>query len=340
MTHTPKSPLKRFLEWDKAQGQTGSVRNPLVNADGTPRIGKNKPNPLEQEAIKFSSPKDLAKSLYDRVQRFDKTIKLSKAQKDDLHQYVQFKMQDRANKPPEWVTEAFNGAQTKNAQRIQAQTITPTKQYKKNMRNAHQVASGMRENAQVKPSQDLPIDYTAQVHDRLLNIKRGPSDRLSRQYIDGLGHVKTLSAPDTVITKSPRDVQYISKGVVDDRLGRVSIKPIQQKGQSYINTAHVVGGGRRSNKVLSAGSADPASPIGGRAENNSTLKSNPIVPNKSTIVNDPTPQPKPVAQPKVEAPVGKTDPKNPTVQAIEEAGASISGQRNALKSAEIAPLSH
>lgn len=44
-----------------------------------------------------------------------------------------------------------------------------------------------------------------------------------------------------------------------DNMGRVSIKPLEQDGMSYINTAHLVGGRHRKNAVLSAGSADPAS---------------------------------------------------------------------------------
>lgn len=78
--------------------------------------------PLEKVAIRHTNARDLARSLYDSVQSFDKEVTklLTKEQQDELHQFVQFKMQERTAKPPQWVSDIFQSAQDKSTQRIEA----------------------------------------------------------------------------------------------------------------------------------------------------------------------------------------------------------------------------
>lgn len=136
-----KGQTEQIVAQARKRFQQGSIEAGMF--DPTGKLGK--PSPLEQEAIRFNSPREFAKSLYDRVQNFDKTMKLTNAQKDELHQFVQFKMQDRANKPPQWVSDAFDNAQNKNTARIQAQVDAPqvTKTVAK-FKNADEVANAFK----------------------------------------------------------------------------------------------------------------------------------------------------------------------------------------------------
>lgn len=138
-----------------------------------------------------------------------------------------------------------------------AKVPNPDNLFKKNAKNAYRVVDGQVEKAAVQPSGNIPpIQYSKAVHDYL---KGKHPDEANKLYLDNFGHIRTLSNPNKIVSKDPRDIQYLQNNAQGKNMGRVSVKPIPEKNETYINTAHVVGGARRANKVSSAGSADPAS---------------------------------------------------------------------------------
>jgi hypothetical protein len=188
-------------------------------ATGQPATKKSdlEPTPLEQEAIKYGSSKELAKSLYDRVQNFDKSLKLSKEQKDDLHQYVQFKMQDRANKPPIWVEEAFNNAQTKNTKRIEAQSapqVGKTEKPKGSMKPIKK-AEGY---SVVYPekSKDLPKEVQEEMPGDKTPVNITPTQASSMGVDFAKPQVKELVAqlktPQVTVVDKDGELQFAYKG--------------------------------------------------------------------------------------------------------------------------------
>ena len=107
----------------------------------------------------------------------------------------------------------------------------------------NKVLSGESPSATITPKglEEMPIEYTKEVHDRLLG--KHP-DEANQTYIDDLGHIETMRRPDYVYENSPRDIQYRRLNVGEgDLAGRVSVKPMPDEDASYINTAHLMSGG-------------------------------------------------------------------------------------------------
>lgn len=83
----------------------------------------------------------------------------------------------------------------------------------------------------------MPIKYTREIHNRLLNKH---SDEANQQYLNGLWHLEMLRRPDSIFGKIPRDTQYRKYDIGDNLSSRVSVKPITNDGASYVNTAHLM----------------------------------------------------------------------------------------------------
>jgi hypothetical protein len=119
------------------------------------------------------------------------------------------------------------------------------------IRNAGKVASGAIDSATIRPKglERLPINYTQEVHNSLLSKRSG--DVLGQKYIQDLEHIRTLREPDYFREITPRDTHYVyddvfGKGI----LGRVSVKPKPEIGQSFINSAQIMTRPREIEKEL------------------------------------------------------------------------------------------